>query len=201
MTMAGPNLTQSADADTQQLFVFELDDEEYAVDINQVQEIRKTEENEITPVPNVPPFIRGITNVRGQITPILDLEEKFGLEKRENKYIVIIDIHDTTAGMLVDDVHEVMRVSKNKIKDAPQILEEELNEEYISGVAVLDDRLIIILDLEQGLEREEAVQVEEISEEMSSDEDEDEEEEEVSEEDVEEKAREAAERLKQRKGS
>lgn len=160
-----------------QIFVFELDGEEYAVDIGTVREIIKSEEKEITNIPNVPDFITGITNVRGQVVPIIDLEEKFDLSSHENEYIVIIELNGTPAGLLVDDVHEVKKISKSKIKEAPQIVEEEIHRKYVKDVAVLEDRMIIILDLTAGLKEHEAVAVEEIQDTMNDEEEEDEEEE------------------------
>ncbi len=168
---------------TVQLFVFELSNEDYAIEIEYVKEITKSEEKKITPLPNVPSFIKGITNVRGQVVPVIDLEEKFNLTKKDAKFIVILEMYDTTVGMLVDDVEEVMRVKENRIKDSPKILEEKIHTNYMKGVAVLDERLIIILDLNKGFGEEEAVEMKEITDKMSSDEKE-EEVEEISEEEL-----------------
>ena len=166
-----------------QIFIFELDEEEYSVDIDAVREIIKSEEKEITNVPNVPDFIRGITNVRGQVVPVIDLEEKLSLAHHENNYIVIVELNGTPAGLLVDDVKEVMRVDDKKIRDAPQILEQEIHREYVKDVVVLDDRMIIVLDIKAGLTESEAVAVEELKDTMD-DTQEEEEEEEVTEQDV-----------------
>ncbi len=160
--------------DTVQLFVFELSNEDYAIEIEYVKEITKSEEKKITPLPNVPSFIKGITNVRGQVVPVIDLEEKFDLNKKDAKFIVILEMYDTTVGMLVDDVEEVMRVKENRIKESPKILEEKIHTNYMKGVAVLDERLIIILDLNKGFGEEEAVEMRKITDKMSSDEEEDE---------------------------
>lgn len=170
-----------------QVFIFELDDEEYATDIGSVREIIKSEEKEITKVPNVPDFITGITNVRGQVVPIIDLEEKLSLKHHDNQYIIIVELNGTPAGLLVDDVKEVMRVEDSKVKDAPEILEQEIHREYVKDVVVLEDRMIIILDIKAGLTESEAVAVEEIKETMDSSQEE-EEDDEVSERDVKEAA-------------
>lgn len=160
-----------------QIFIFELDDEEYATDIGSVREIIKSDEKEITEVPNVPDFITGITNVRGQVVPIIDLEEKLSLAHHDNEYIIIVELNGTPAGLLVDDVKEVMRVEDSKIKDAPKILEQEIHREYVKDVVVLDDRMIIILDIKAGLTESEAVAVEELKNTMDSDEEEEKEDE------------------------
>lgn len=163
--------------DERQIFVFKLDGEEYAVDIENVREIIKSEEKEVTSIPNVPEFITGITNVRGQVVPILDLEEKFSLAHNENSYIVIIELNGTPAGLLVDDVKEVLRVNESKVKEAPKIIEEEIHRKYVKNVAVLGERMIIILDLKAGLKEHESVAVEEIQETVGDSEEEEEEEE------------------------
>ncbi|MFB6180665.1 MAG: chemotaxis protein CheW [Candidatus Nanohalobium sp.] len=172
-----------------QIFVFELADEDYALNIERAKEVIKTEEKTINPVPNVPDFIEGITNIRGKVVPVLDLGPRFGLETSESKFIVVIELEDATAGVLVDDVKEVLNVNENKIKDAPSILEEEVHADYIEGVAVLEDRLIIILNLEEGLSQEEAMKISELRDELGDEED-DSEEEQLSEEEVREKAKE-----------
>lgn len=177
--------------DERQVFVFVLNGEEYAVDVNNVKEIIRAEEKDVTSVPNVPDFIEGITNVRGQAVPLIDLEKKFDLRNEENNYIVIIELEEATAGLLADDVMEVMRLPAEKVKDAPEIVEEEIHRKYVDAVGVLEDRMIIILDLSVGLEDSEALEMKEINEEMSEDQDEDEEDTgEVSEDEVKQKARE-----------
>lgn len=176
--------------ESRQIFVFELNGEEYAIDVENVKEIIRSEEKEVISVPNVPDFIEGIANVRGQAVPLIDLEKKLDIEHQQNDYIVIINLDDTTAGLLVDDVEEVKRVDPDQIKEAPEIIEQEIHRKYVDSVVMLDDRMIIILDLIAGLKEHEAVAVEQISEEMSDDEEEEEESKEVSEKDVKEKARE-----------
>ncbi|MFB6175357.1 MAG: chemotaxis protein CheW [Candidatus Nanohalobium sp.] len=177
--------------DERQVFVFVLNGEEYAVDVNNVKEIIRAEEKDVTSVPNVPDFIEGITNVRGQAVPLIDLEKKFDLRNEENNYIVIIELEEATAGLLADDVKEVMKLSSEKVKDAPEIVEEEIHRKYVDAVGVLEDRMIIILDLSVGLEDSEALEMKEINEEMSEEQDEEEEDTgEVSEDEVKQKARE-----------
>jgi len=175
--------------DSRQLFVFVLDGEEYAVDVNNVREIIRSQEKDFTSVPNVPDFIEGITNVRGQAVPLIDLEKKFKLEEVKNNYIVIIELGDATAGLLVDDVEEVKNINRSRIKDAPEIVEEEIHRKYVDSVAVLDNRMLIILDLEVGLKDSEALEMERINDEMSED-DEQEDVDELTEEEIKKKAEE-----------
>lgn len=178
-------------ANDKQVFVFVLNREEYAVDVNSVKEIIRAEEKEVTSVPNSPDFIEGITNVRGQAVPLIDLEKKLELKQEKNDYIVIIELEGATAGLLVDDVEEVKKLDSRKVKDAPEIVEEEIHRKYIDSVGVLEDRMIIILDLEAGLEDGESLQMKEINEEMSEEDEEDESENgEVTDKEIQEKARE-----------
>lgn len=176
--------------ESRQIFVFELNGEEYAIDVENVKEIIKAEEKEVISVPNVPDFIEGISNVRGQAVPLINLEKKFEMKTKENEFIVIIDLEGTTAGLLVDDVKEVKKVDMDRIKEAPEIIEQEIHRKYVDAVVILDDRMIIILDLIAGLKEHETMAVKEVSDEMSDEEDEEEESEDVSQSDVEEKARE-----------
>lgn len=171
-----------------QIFIFELDGEDYSININSVREIIKSEEKQITNIPNVPDFIRGITNVRGQVVPVIDLEEKLSLAHNDNNYIVIVELNGTPAGLLVDDVKEVMRVDDNKVRDAPEILEQEIHREYVKNVVVLEDRMIIILDIKAGLTESEAVAVEQLKDTMDDSQPEEEEDDEVTDKDVKEAA-------------
>ena len=186
------NVQKHSAGETRQVFVFELDGEEYAVEVENVEEIIRSGEKKVTNIPNVPDFIKGIINVRGQVVPLMDLEEKFELDDHDSGFIVIIEIEDSSVGVLVDDVKEVMRVESSKIKEAPSVLEEEIHADYIQEVAVLDERMIIIIDIAEGLSSQEAVAMEELSEmqEGSSEEDE---KDDVSQEEVEEMAKEKVE--------
>ena len=186
--------------ETRQVFVFELDGEEYAVEVKNVEEIIRSEEKSVTNIPNVPDFIRGIINVRGQVVPLMDLEEKFDLENHESNFIVIVEIEDSSVGVLVDDVEEVLRIEKSKIKEAPSVLEEEIHADYIQEVAVLDDRMIIVLDIQEGLSNQEAIAMEELNE-TTEEKDQESKEEEVSQKDVEKMAEEKIEQRKEDKDS
>lgn len=138
-----------------QLIVFNLGDEEYGADINQVREIIRT--GTITPIPDSPDFIKGVANVRGEIPVIIDLKERFFLPAKENvgnKHIVMTERDKSIFGLLVDEVTEVLRIPQSDIKAAPEIVT-KVDREYVSGVITLDDRLIILLDLYKVLSTEE----------------------------------------------
>jgi len=138
-----------------QLIVFNLGDEEYGANINQVREIIRT--GNITPIPDSPDFIKGVSNVRGEIPVIIDLKERFFLPIKEdvdNKHIVMTERDKGVFGLLVDEVTEVLRIPKTDIKPAPEIVT-RIDREYVSGVITLENRLIIMLDLHKVLSPEE----------------------------------------------
>ncbi len=152
---AAPAQEQRAAAEaTEHLATFYLDREEYGVDVRQVQEIRRL--TEITTVPRAPQFIRGVINLRGRILPVLDLRSKLGLgqipESRAAR-IIVVRVKDRVLGLLVDGASQVLKIPLSRIEPAPQEVVER-GGDYIRGVAKLDDRLIILVDLERLLAHE-----------------------------------------------
>lgn len=138
-----------------QLVIFWLGKEEFAVFINQVQEIVRL--LPITPLPKVPAFVEGIVNLRGNIVPILALRKKFNLEQGEHTKdtrIIVVNIEGAMIGMIVDSVSEVFRISKNVIEPAPPLIS-NVEAEFVHGVANINKRLIILLDLKKILTKEE----------------------------------------------
>lgn len=173
--------------ESKKVLVFKLGDEEYGIDVMDSKEIIKIENKTITDIPDSSDFIVGITNVRGKVVPIMDLKDRFGLETGREKFIVLIEIQDATAGILVDRVIEVMDINSKRIKEAPELLRQEIHSDYVEDVALLEgDRMITILDLERGFSEEEATRVSQIAEE----EEEEEEVEEVSKREIMEKTKE-----------
>lgn len=146
-----------------QLVVFELDEEEYAVDISEVREILRIPE--ITPIPNSPDFIEGIINVRGGIVVVLDLEERFNLTrdaKKKSLHVVLAEIGDSTFGAIVDAVTEVLRVPKDSIEQAPAIISEKIRADYVKGIVVLENRLLILLDFKKVFEEKGLIELGEL---------------------------------------
>ena len=147
---------------TKQVIVFHLDNEEYAVAIEEVKEVVKL--FNITPVPNSPNFILGVINLRGKILPILDLEKRFKLQKENNviheNIMIFEDKKNNLFGICVDKVVEVLRVPIDIIKPTPEILESKISAEFLKGVIVIQDqketnnqdRLLLFLDLQKILE-------------------------------------------------
>lgn len=132
-----------------QLVSFKLGEEEFAVDILKVQEINKT--LQITKVPNTPKSFEGIVNLRGKVIPVVDLRQKMGMphkEEDQNTRIIVVELVERTIGFIVDQVKEVLRIPKS-ITEPPPRMVFNTNTNMFTSVAKLENRLIILLDLEQ----------------------------------------------------
>lgn len=140
-----------------QLVLFSLAGEEYGVEIHQVREIARM--MEITEVPNAPEFISGIVNLRGRVIVVADLRKIFNLKPREAKRIVIAEIGRNVLGVVVDEVTGILKISEGDIRRAPGIIVEKIHADYLKGVAILGERMIILLDLEKVLSEEELVRL------------------------------------------
>ena len=142
-----------------QLVTFFLDDETYGIDVMQVQEVLRV--TEIAPVPGAPPYVLGIFNLRGNVVTVIDTRGRFSLppaEITDNTRIVIIESEQQVVGILVDGVAEVVELDTNTIDSAPNVGNEE-SSRYIQGVATLDGKLLIVLDLNKLLTEDEWNQV------------------------------------------
>ncbi len=148
-TLNNDHGSTSGTVDQRQLVVFQLGGEGYCVDINKVREINRVVE--ITHIPQSPPFVEGVINLRGQIIPIIDLRRRFdltaNLDKESNDTrIMVVDTNGTLVGFIVDAVREVLRISTDKIEPTPDLVTSDIDRKYIEGVATVDDRLLIILN-------------------------------------------------------
>ncbi len=148
--MAEQDLQKQMD-DLEQMVTFNLGQEEFGVNILQVQEINRMVE--ITRVPQTEQYVEGIINLRGKVIPIIDLRKKFGMaEKEYDGYtrIVVVDVSNEVVGLVVDGVSEVLRVPSDSLEDAPKLVSGESTYSgaaYIKSIAKLADRLLIYLDL------------------------------------------------------
>ena len=145
------NESDSQSTDLLQLVGFQLDDEEYGIDILKVQEINRI--TEITKIPQSPDFVEGVINLRGNVIPIIDLRKRFNMPHKEydkQTRIVVGEIGDRTVGFIVDAVSEVIRLPENTIEPPPNITSDDRTD-YILGVGKLDDRLLMLLDIEKIL--------------------------------------------------
>ena len=154
MTTANSTLNTVTDetsgtVELRQLVVFQLGGEGYCVDINKVREINRVVE--ITHIPQSPPFVEGVINLRGQIIPIIDLRRRFDLtdnidtDSNETR-IMVVDTNGTLVGFIVDAVREVLRINTDKIEPTPDLVTSDIDRKYIEGVATVDNRLLIILN-------------------------------------------------------
>lgn len=144
-----------------QLVTFHVGNEEFGVDILEVREINRM--MEITRVPHSPDFVEGVVNLRGQVIPVVDLRKRFRLEalaRDKNTRIVVVELSESVVGFLVDSVSEVLRVSTAKVEPPPAIVA-GIESDYIQGVVKLDDRLLILLDLQKLLTRGETKELQE----------------------------------------
>ena len=145
------NDSNSKTTDLLQLVGFQLDDEEYGIDILKVQEINRI--TEITKSPQSPDFVEGVINLRGNVIPIIDLRKRFNMPHKEydkQTRIVVGEIGDRTVGFIVDAVSEIIRLPADKIEPAPNISADD-KAEYILGVGKLDDKLLMLLDIDKIL--------------------------------------------------
>ncbi|MEZ5541417.1 MAG: chemotaxis protein CheW [Pseudomonadota bacterium] len=151
--------TQAADStiqvedDMDQYLTFMLDGEEYGVDILRVQEIKGWDG--VTPLPNMPEFILGVINLRGTVVPIVDLRRHFGLEPvpyGKTTVVIVVRIRaaeqgERTMGMVVDAVSEVHNISDSELKPAPDF-GGSISTDSIRGLATVNERMIILLDID-----------------------------------------------------
>lgn len=133
-----------------QLVTFKLGAEEYGIDILKVQEINRM--TEITTMPKAPFSVEGVINLRGKVIPVVNLRKRFGLDIKEvdaQSRIIVVDI-GSTVGLIVDSVSEVLRISSDTIEPPPPITG-SIGSEYILGIGKLEDRLVILLDIDKLL--------------------------------------------------
>lgn len=136
------------------VIVFRLEGEEFAVSVSQVGSIERV--LPITRVPGTPPFVKGVTNLRGVITPVIDLKTRFRNETTEftdSSRIIIVYLDDLTVGIIVDEANDVLDIPERAIEPKPEVIN-SVDVDYISGVAKIDKRLLILLDLDKVLSRE-----------------------------------------------
>ncbi len=151
------NAAQTGTDELLQLVSFNIGDEEFGVDILSVQEINRM--MEVTRVPNAPEFVDGVINLRGKVIPVIDLRRRFGMERKnhdKNTRIIVVELAGKVVGFVVDAVREVLRVPRS-VTEPPPALGGSLKEDYITAVGKLDDRLLILLDLEKVLTENEMV--------------------------------------------
>ncbi|MCK8827310.1 chemotaxis protein CheW [Natroniella acetigena] len=146
---------------TRQMIIFELNQEEFGIDINNVKEIIRPEE--IRSVPQSSEFIAGIIDLRGEIITVVDLRKKFGLQAEvdSDTRIIVAELARTKIGFIVDTASEVLRVEGDEIAPPPREIE-GMKANLLQGVVKRDERLIILLDFAGLLSQEEVEEIQQV---------------------------------------
>ncbi|CAM3738352.1 chemotaxis protein CheW [Mesobacillus thioparans] len=134
------------------VIVFQLNEKEYAVPVSQVKSIEKI--MHITRVPHANPFVKGVMNLRGVVTPLLDLRVRFGMEQQnysDSTRVIIVADDDKEVGLIVDGANDVIDIPSSMIEPPPEVVGLAA-EGFIKGVANLERRLLILIDLDKILE-------------------------------------------------
>lgn len=143
-----------------QYVIFKLNKEEYGVEISHVQEI--TEIKSITTVPNTPAFVEGIINLRGKIVPIVSIKKRFHLPQQgemEEQRIIIINLKEKQVGFIVDDASQVLTLDESQIENPPELIA-GIDRDYIIGIGKVEEKIIVLLDLEKILSEQEQKEIE-----------------------------------------
>jgi purine-binding chemotaxis protein CheW len=146
-----------------EFLAFTLGKEEYGIDILKVQEIRGYEA--VTRIANAPEFVKGVVNLRGIIVPIVDMRIKFNLgEPTYDQFtvVIILNIGGRVVGMVVDSVSDVITLSAEQIKPAPE-MGTALNTDYLIGLGTLDERMLILVDIDKLMSSSEMGLIEKIA--------------------------------------
>lgn len=142
--------------------VFELNKEEYALPVKQVGSIERV--MHITRIPKTLHFVKGVINLRGVVTPIIDLRARFGLEDigySESTRIIIVNLEELAVGLIVDAAYDVIDIPTDAIEPAPEVIG-SVQVDYIEGVAKLADRLLILLNMDKVLSKDGMKELQEI---------------------------------------
>ncbi len=145
--------------DILQLVTFNIGDEEFGVDILNIQGINRMVE--VTQVPNAPDFVEGIINLRGQVIPLISLRKRLmmdEIEKDKHTRFIVVEMGEKIIGFIVDKVNEVLRINKSVTEPPPPMIG-GVDSEYLTAVAKLEDRLIILLDLNKIVSEKEKEQI------------------------------------------
>ena len=141
--------TQGSEASGQEYLVFTLGTEEYGIDILKVQEIRSYET--VTRIANAPDFLKGVTNLRGVIVPIVDLRLKFKLGNVRYDHqtvVIILNVAGRVVGIVVDGVSDVLTLTVDDIKPAPEF-GVSVSNEHLTGLGSVEGRMLILIDIER----------------------------------------------------
>jgi purine-binding chemotaxis protein CheW len=153
--------------ETDQIISFVVGRENFGVLIQEVKEVIRI--REITRLPKAPDFVKGVINLRGDVIPVIDLREKFSMEVEDYTdmtRVIVVEVDGKSIGMVVDSVSHVLRLSRDQIDPAPPLVG-GLAGEYIKGVGKLDEKLIILLNIERILSQEEKIELDQLQQEVA----------------------------------
>lgn len=148
-SMIGSAASLHADETSHEFLTFALGDEEYGVDILKVQEIRGYDT--VTRLPDAPDYIKGVINLRGTIVPVIDMRLKFRLARADYTpltVMIVLNVANRVVGMVVDSVSDVVRLGKEQIRAVPE-LGATIDRQFLTGIGTLDERMLILLDIER----------------------------------------------------
>jgi purine-binding chemotaxis protein CheW len=163
MTEANQKADTASHARNLQIVVFKLGQEEYGLRIDQIKEVVITPV--ITRMPQMPVFVKGVANIRGNIIAILDLEEKFGLLRSHgsassgNHFTLVIESDEYKMGILVREVPNTLSIAEASIEDSIFTGDHQAEQSYITGIVKLEKRLIIMIDIFKVINEQEASQL------------------------------------------
>ena len=146
----GSEQARQAEVSKSEFLTFRLGSENYGIEILKVQEIRGWEPP--TTIANAPAFIKGVINLRGVIIPILDLRVKFQLpEARYDEFtvVIVLNVAQRVVGVVVDSVQDVLSLADDAVRPTPEFASATFDTKYITGLATVDDHLLILLDIEK----------------------------------------------------
>jgi purine-binding chemotaxis protein CheW len=152
-------------SEEKKVIVFALGSEEYGVEVEKVKTIERMQP--MTRVPKTPDFVKGVINLRGVVVPIIDLRSRFGLAETEytdNTRIIIVSVGDIEVGLIVDAANDVIDLDEENIVNPPEVVG-GIKAKYLRGIArVNEQRLLVLLNLDQVLNKQEIIQLEQIEE-------------------------------------
>ncbi len=143
----GAAQTAAATADSSQFLTFTLQNEEFGIEILKVQEIKGF--SKITPIPNSPPYVRGVMNLRGTVVPIIDLRARFNMSDKDYDQftvIIVVNVGSRVVGLVVDTVSDVLNIPTNSIAEPPD-LASSFDTTAITGMGKLGERIVMLLDI------------------------------------------------------
>ncbi|GAB3313018.1 chemotaxis protein CheW [Luteimonas notoginsengisoli] len=148
-TMSQSSANAAALQEADEFLTFALGKEEYGVDILKVQEIRSYEG--VTRLPDAPDYIKGVINLRGTIVPVIDMRLKFRLENADYSALtvmIVLSVAGRVVGIVVDSVSDVVRLGGEQIRPVPE-LGATIDSQFLTGIGTLDERMLILLDIER----------------------------------------------------